>query len=222
MSFSHAAAGAALICAATYVIGFAVLLTVLAPLGFGSEQIDAQAVTAFVHAHPLEMIAWNTLIYIVNALALVVLVVGLSLRLRGHQSGLAAMAQALGLIWAGLVLGAGMVANVAVERVVSLFAETPELAVQMWSILHAVELGLGGGNEIAGGAWLLTISLAERRAATLPGWLVVLGVLAGGAGMVTVVPPLGQSAGVVFGLGTLLWFGGVGLTLLRATPPAQV
>jgi hypothetical protein len=67
---------AALICAATYLFGFAMLVTVLAPLGFGSDEIDVAAVVAFIAERPGVLIAWNTLIYVVNALALAVLVVG--------------------------------------------------------------------------------------------------------------------------------------------------
>ena len=221
MFFPTATGIAALICAATYTIGIAVLLSVLAPLGFGTQQIDAGAVAAFIHAHPIGMIAWNTLIYIVNALALVVLVVGLTQRVRANQPGLAAVAQALGLIWAGLVLGAGMIANVGVERAASLYATSPEAAAQLWSVLHAVELGLGGGNEIAGGAWIMLVSLAERRSATASIWRTVLGSLAGIAGLATVVPSIADGAGAVFGLGALLWFAWLGVALLRDPSPVR-
>ncbi|AHM05921.1 hypothetical protein roselon_03682 [Roseibacterium elongatum DSM 19469] len=57
----------------------------------------------------------------------------------------AALTGAIGLIWATLVLGAGMIANVAVERTLAVAAD-PEAAAALWQTLHAVELGLGGGN----------------------------------------------------------------------------
>jgi hypothetical protein len=61
---------AALICGATYIAGFALLVTLLAPLGFGTSEIDAAAVLAFDAARPGILTAWNTTIYVLNALAL--------------------------------------------------------------------------------------------------------------------------------------------------------
>jgi hypothetical protein len=65
MTLSRIGGLAALICAATYLIGFALLVTLLAPLGFGTGQIDPAAVVEFIHANPGLMIAWNTTIYVV-------------------------------------------------------------------------------------------------------------------------------------------------------------
>lgn len=93
-------------------------------------------------------------------MALEVLVVAIHSRLRKGTPGWAEVTRALGLIWATLVLGAGMLANVAVERVAYLAPIDMERAVSLWETLHAVELGLGGGNEIAGGVWIGCVSLA--------------------------------------------------------------
>ncbi len=65
----------ALLCGATWLAGFALLLTLLAPLGYGTGEIDTRAVVDFIDASPGLLIAWNTTIYGVNALALAVLVV---------------------------------------------------------------------------------------------------------------------------------------------------
>lgn len=213
MTLARAGGVAALICAVTYLAGFALLVTLLAPLGFGGPDIDPAAVVAFIDARPYVLIAWNSVIYIVNALALTVLVVSLSEVCSARIAGLAAVSRALGLIWAALVLGAGMVANVAVERAASLFPIDPSAAAELWAILHAVELGLGGGNEIAGGAWFLCVSLAALRARILPSWLAGIGFLVGSSGAATLFPPLGESAGALFGLGAIAWFVGAGWVL---------
>jgi hypothetical protein len=146
MTIERAGGLAGLVCAATYLIGFALLVTLLAPLGFGSADIDAAGVVAFTDARPGILIAWNTAIYIVNALALAVLVVALRTRLSPVRPGLADVSLAFGLIWAALVLAAGMLANVAVERAAVLYPTDPAAAADLWATLHAVELGLGGGN----------------------------------------------------------------------------
>lgn len=215
MSFQKTGGLAALICAATYLIGFALLVTLLAPLGFGAGEIDVPAVVAFTEARPGILIAWNTAIYIINALALAVLVVALHARLEHSTPSWAAVSRAFGLIWATLVLGAGMLANVTVERTAQLAVTDPAVAAEFWEILHAVELGLGGGNEIAGGVWILTVSLAGLRSGALAKIPAYIGIVTGAGGFATIFPPLGDSAGVVFGLGAIAWFIAVGIVLVR-------
>jgi len=211
---------AAFICAATYLVGFALLVTLLAPLGYGSGEIDADAVVAFNMARPGILIAWNTVIYVVNALALAVLVVALHARLEPTTPGWAAVTRAFGLIWATLVLGAGMIANVAVDRAAHLAASDPTAAAQLWEILHAVELGLGGGNEIAGGVWILGVSIAGLRGRSIGKVPAILGLVTGAGGFATIIPALGDSAGAVFGLGAIAWFIAVGIVLYRARAAA--
>jgi hypothetical protein len=77
-----------------------------------------------------------------------------------------------------------------------------------------VEEGLGGGIEVPGGLWVLLVSIAGLRGATLPRQLHYLGVGNGLAGILTIVPGVELFA-VVFGLGMLAWFAWVGVALLR-------
>ena len=214
MTLTRAGGLAALICGATYLAGFALLLTLLAPLGFGSNDIDAAAVVAFNDARPGILTAWNSTIYVVNALALVVLVVALSERLAGATPGWAAVARGLGLVWATLVLGAGMIANVALERAAHLHGTDPAGAAELWTTLHAVELGLGGGNEIAGGVWIGCISIAGLVGGGLARPLSWLGLATALGGLATVVPALGDMAGAIFGLGAIAWFLAIGVALI--------
>lgn len=206
---------AALICAGTYLVGFALLVTVLAPMGFGTNDIDPAAVVAFDVANPGILTAWNSTIYVLNALALIVLVVALSRRLEATP-GWASVTQGLGLVWAALVLGAGMVANVALERAAHLYPADPLAAVELWTTLHAVELGLGGGNEIAGGVWIGCVSLAGLIGKSLARPAIYLGLLTGLGGLATIFPPIGDVAGAVFGLGAIAWFLAIGVSLVAA------
>ena len=75
--------------------------------------------------------------------------------------------------------------------------------------------GLGGGIEIVGGLWVLLVSLAGRRSGLLPGWLFYLGMLVGAAGVLTVNPGIDMAV-ELFGVGMILWFASVGLSLLFA------
>lgn len=43
-------------------------------------------------------------------------------------------------------MGAEMIANVPVERVAAIAATNPDQAAQVWELLHADALGLGGAN----------------------------------------------------------------------------
>lgn len=215
MTLARTGGLAALLCAATYLFGFALLVTVLAPLGFGTDAVVPRAVVDFIATDGGLLIAWNTVIYVVNPLALAVLVVALAERLAPATPGWAAVTRAYGLIWAALVLGAGMIANVAVERAGALFADDPQAAADLWGVLHAVELGLGGGNEIAGGIWILCVSVAGRIGRTIARPVAILGMLTGGAGLATVWPMLGEVAGAAFGLGAIAWFVAVGVLLFR-------
>lgn len=213
---------AGLTCAATYLFGFAFLVTTLAPLGFGTNEIDGKAVVAFIQATPGFLILWNTVIYIVNALALIVLVMALHSILRANTPELSIVAAAIGLIWATLVLGAGMIGNIAVERAAYLAGNDFENAIRFWEMLHAVELGLGGGNEIAGGVWIGLVSIAALRGKSLGKVAIGLGLLTGVGGLATLIPALGDTAGVVFGLAAIAWFIALGVSLLRRPVDVKV
>lgn len=205
---------AALACAGTYIFGFVLLVTVMAEAGFGSNAIDAATVVRFTLEHQALMITWNTVIYVLNALALAVLVVALAGRVKSRSQDWSTMTLAFGLIWTTLVLGAGMIGNVATERMAVLAPTDFDAAVQTWQTLHAVELGLGGGNEIAGGVWILSVSIAGLLHRVFGKIVIGLGLLTGIGGLVTILPPLGDVAGAVFGLGAIAWFIAVGVALV--------
>ncbi|MEY1554703.1 hypothetical protein AB3Y40_03625 [Yoonia sp. R2331] len=205
---------AALICAATYIFGFTLLVTVFSESGFGTNAIDAAGVVRFTVDNQALMITWFTVIYVLNALALAVLVVALAGRLRDKSPDWGTMTMAFGLVWTTLVLGAGMIGNVTTETMAAMAPNDFEAAVQTWEALHAVELGLGGGNEIAGGVWILFVSLAGMIHRAFGKIVIGLGLLTGIGGLLTIFPPFGEVAGAVFGLGAIAWFIAVGLALV--------
>lgn len=211
---------AALVCAATYIFGFVLLMTVLAETGMGSDDIEAAAVVRFTVENQGLMIVWNTVIYVVNALALALLVAALASRLKSVSPDWGTVTLGFGLMWTTLVLGAGMLGNVTTERVVALAATDLDAATQTWEILHSVELGLGGGNEIAGSVWIFCVSLAALLHRVFGKVVIGLGLLTGLSGLLTIFPPLGEVTGAVFGLGAIAWFIAVGLALLFKPAPS--
>lgn len=72
---------------------------------------------------------------------------------------------------------------------------------------------LGGGIELVGAVWVLLVGV-ERVRSRMPE-LGALGIAAGVAGSWTLVPAVIDAAAVVFGVAMIVWFVGVGVSLLR-------
>jgi hypothetical protein len=202
---------AALVEAATFVVGFALFGTVLADYTTGDP--DAGESVAFLVDNQAVLYVWNAIIFIVFGIFLVVLALALHERLKVGARALTQTATAFGMIWAGLVIAAGMVANIGWSNVVDLHDSDPERAESLWLAVDSVHNGLGGGNEIVGGLWVLLVSWAALRSGLLPRALNYLGLVIGVAGLVTIVPAL-EMVGAVFGLGLIVWFVWLGFVLL--------
>ncbi len=211
---------ASLIEAATFVVGFALFFTLLADADYGSLDIDPAENVAFLADNQLVMYAWNFTIYVMFGIALVVLALALHERLKAKSPAIMQVATAFGLIWSGLVIASGMVANIGAGVVVDLSKNNPDQAESTWLSLQFVVNGLGGGNEIVGGVWVLLVSWAALRAAELSRALNYVGVVVGGAGVLSLIPALGEALGAVFGLGLIVWFVWLGLHMLRQSPVA--
>lgn len=208
---------AALYEAVAFIVGFWVYLTVLEPARYGAADIDAARHVSFLAANQTLLTVWNLVIYVAFGAVLVVLTVALHARSKDGAPGLAATAAGFGLIWAGLVIAAGMVANIGIGVIVDLNGKDPATAALVWLSYKFIVGGLGGGNEIVGGLWVCLASFAALRSHTLPKWLAWLGVVVGVAGLLTTIPALAM-LGAVFGLGLILWFACLGVVLLRDAP----
>ena len=203
---------AALIEAATFLVGMALGFTLLAPYVTGA--LDTAQTIAFLAENQAVVYAWNQVIYIVFGIFLVPLALALHARLQANSPGMMQTATAFGLIWAGLVIASGMIFNVGLASVIELAGSDMAQAVATWQPVHAVHIGLGGGNEIVGGMWVLLISWAALRRGGLPRLLNYFGLLVSLAGVITIVPGLSE-VGAIFGLGSIVWFAWVGIVLLR-------
>ena len=124
-------------------------------------------------------------------------------------------------IWAALMYATGMISNIGIEAVADLAESDPDRAVTVWSTIDTVTNGLGGGNELVGGIWILLVSIAGLLTARLPRWLNVVGIVTAVAGLLTVIPAF-EAIEMVFGLGSIVWFIGIGAALLRSGRTAEV
>ena len=123
-------------------------------------------------------------------------------------------ATAIGIIWATVVIASGMIHNIGMENVVNLYGTDPAQAGTVWLAISAVVDGIGGGNEILGGLWMLLISWSALRADGLPKALNYLGAVVGAAGILSALPGL-RDAGMIFGVFQIVWFIWLGIVMLR-------
>lgn len=213
-SASRAGGVAGLLAAAAWLGAMALYATALAPSGYGRPEADPTQVTAFMATHPGLMLAFNLVVYAASATCLVILALALFDRQREKTPLLARAGLAFGLIWAGLLFAACMVANVTLGAVVPLAGEDPARAAETWRLMRLVEEGLGGGNELLGALWVLCLSLAGLRARALPRGLALLGLVIVASGFASLVPAMGSRPGEVFGLAFIVWFAWTGFVLL--------
>ena len=210
---------AALLAAGTFGYGIAMFATTFA------DYVDPDAAPAesvdFLVDHQGTLLAWYIGIFIVFGAALVPMGLALRQRLVGAAPILANTAAVFAMIWAGLMYATGMISNIGIEAVADLADSDPDRAVTVWSTIDIVTNGLGGGNELVGGLWILLVSIAGLLTARLPRWLNVTGIVTAVAGLITVVPDF-EAVEMVFGLGSIVWFIGVGVTLLRDRRNAEV
>ena len=208
---------AALIEAATYVVGMGLLFTLMAPYATGD--LDPGQTVAFLADNQAIMYIWILIIYVVNGVFLVVLALALYERLKAGSPAMVQTATAFGLIWAGLIIASGMLINSDLGVVVDLYGKDPAQAASVWVVLSSVEVGLVSKFEIPGGLWVLLVSWAALRAGGLPRALNYLGVVIGVAGLLTVVPAL-EALQAVFGLGFIVWWVWLGIVMVRTSPSA--
>jgi hypothetical protein len=203
---------AAFVEALAYIVGFAVMATLLNP--GGTDGWSQAQKLSFVLERDAVFQMWTIFIYVVFGVVLVVLAAALHERLKTRAGALMQIATSFGLIWAGLVIASGMVASVGLEAVARLHSQDVAQAASVWTVIGVVQDGLGGGVEIVGGLWVLLISVASLRASALPRLLNYVGLVVGSAGILTVAPSLG-GLGAVFGLGQIVWFAWIGVLMLR-------
>jgi hypothetical protein len=209
---SRIGGAAALVAAGTFAYGIAMFATSLADYT-DSDATPAESVD-FLVDHQGQLLAWYIGIFIVFGAALVPMALALRQRLVDRAPILANTAAVFAAIWAGLMYATGMISNIGIEAVADLADTDPNRASSLWAAIDTVTNGLGGGNELVGGIWIGLVSIAGLTTALLPRWLNIVGLVTAVAGLVTVVPAF-EVVEMVFGLGSIVWFIGVGVALLR-------
>ena len=215
---ARAGAIGGLVAAAAFIFGIALFVTSLTDYTEGdftpAESVD------FLVDHQGTFYVWYLVMFLVFGVAIIPLARSLRERLVDVSPQLADIGAVFAYIWAGLMFATGMTSNIGMSAIADLNETDPAAAEALWSSWSTVTDGLGGGNELVGGMWILLVSVAAWRSRRLPKALNVLGVASGAAGLVTLIPGL-SDVGMIFGLGSIAWFAWTGIVLLRpSTAPA--
>jgi hypothetical protein len=210
---------AALLGAATTILGAVVYLTLLVPKGFGSENPDPSRIVALLAGNQATMTLWYQIIWLAFGVCLIFLSVALYERLKAGSPVLAPVVRAFTLIYAVLVILLGALEINSLSTVVRLFGQNPTQAATVWLTLDSVAkgLGAGGGETIVTGLWLLLLSWAALQARALPRLLNYLGVLVGLAGILYVFT-VSAALLSINAMGLIVWFVWLGIAMLRGSP----
>jgi hypothetical protein len=181
---------------------------------FWNFPADADSVQkfAFLADNQVILSIVNLIMYVLFGICLAVLVLALHERLKSNAPTLSQIASVFGVVWVGLVIASGMIANIGLGAVIELSAKEPEQAMTAWRAINSVVEGLGGGNEIVGGLWVLLLSIAALKGNELPKLLNYLGLFIGFAGILTIYPA--DVLTEIFGLGQIVWFAWLGIIML--------
>lgn len=151
--------------------------------------------------------------YILFGIVLVVLVIAIHHRLKTYSLVSSQITSVFGIIWAGLVIASGMIDNISLNSIIEMGSKDPENAMLVFSATNIITEGLGGGNEIVGGIWVLLLSLTALKGVFFSKPLIFLGILVGVAGILTIYPL--DIFKEVFGIGQIFWFLWIGIFMIR-------
>ena len=175
---------------------------------------------AYLSSQRTTLYLLHLLLYVFFAVLLSVLVLSIHEHLKNAAGKLAKLATLFGYIWVALLIASGMIANIGLLAVVDLSTTEPEQARAVWLAVDVVVEGIGGGNELVGGLWVLLLSFAALKSKVFSTQLNFLGLFVGIAGICTIYPA--ELFTEIFGLSQIIWFIGIGCTLLKDQDNTQL
>ena len=184
---------------------------------FWNFPTDADSVQtfAFLAENQVILSIVNLIMYVLFGIFLAVLVLAINERLKSNTPTLSQIASIFGVVWVGLVIASGMIANIGLSAVLELSTKEPEQAMTVWRAIYSVVEGLGGGNEVAGGLWVLLLSFAALKGDELSKRLNYLGLFVGIVGILTVYPA--EVLTEIFGVSQIVWFSWLGAVMLASS-----
>lgn len=172
---------------------------------------DTQKI-AFITDNQIIISLVNLTMYVVFGMLLSILVVAIHQRLKSKAPLLSQVTSIFGIIWVALVIASGMIANIGLMKVIEISLQDTDQAMTVWIVINTIVEGLGGGNEVVGGLWVLLLSIAALRINEFSKTLNYLGLFIGFVGILTIYPA--EVLTEVFGLGQIIWFSWLGIAML--------
>jgi hypothetical protein len=108
-----------------------------------------------------------------------------------------------------------MIYQSGMQMAIQMYAGKALNAETIYQITQMLHGAIGGNNEIVGGIWTLLISIASLKRHMFKPWMNVLGIIAGIAGCLTMLPIFSEPATMVFAFGQMIWWVGIGVKMLK-------
>ncbi|MFC4635323.1 hypothetical protein ACFO3O_15545 [Dokdonia ponticola] len=182
-------------------------------LNYPKENVSETEKLAFLSDNYLTLSVTTFISYVLFGILLAILVVAIHQRIKKNFPNFSLLTSVFGLVWVGLVIASGMISNIGLNSVIEIGIDNPEKAMTVWASVGIVSEGLGGGNEIVGGIWVLLLSIIHLKSSVFSKPLNFLGLLVGMAGILTVLPF--DVFKEIFGISQIVWFVWIGTSLIR-------
>jgi hypothetical protein len=192
-----------------YIFAFAIYGGVLV---YPSTNASAVEQLSFLTENYITLSILNLICYVLFGIILSVLVLAIHQQLKIKSPILSNLASIFGVIWVGLVIASGMIANIGLNSMLDIGINEPENAMLIWSSVSIVSEGLGGENEIVGGIWMLLISIIALKEYSFSRPLNFLGIVVGIAGILTIYPL--DIFSEIFGISQIIWFLWIGIYMI--------
>ena len=193
-----------------YIIAFIVYGGILAYPKADAKDIER---VNFLSENYVMLSTTNLISYVLFGILLAVLVVSIHQKIKDNLPNFSILASVFGVIWVGLVIASGMIANIGLNSVIKIGIEEPQKAISIWTSTGIVSEGLGGGNEIVGAIWVLLLSIAALKYSFFSKPLNFLGLLVALAGILTILPFVVFKE--IFGISQIVWFVWIGIAMIR-------
>jgi len=201
--------------ASLYILGFVLLFSFFKPIlddtNTGLDKLK------FIIEKKAIFQPWIILLYVVFGIVLIPLTIAIHENFKDQTSIWIKATPVFGFIWSVLVISSGMVTIIGIDKVASLYATDPSSALTSWTTIEAIQDGLGGGVEVIGGIWVFLISISALKQTVFNKFLNYLGLIVGGAGILTIIPGF-KDLGAVFGITQIIWFVWIGIIMIKNKP----
>lgn len=219
MQLQRAGGIAAIVCALTYLFGFALFF------GFIEPPVDTSDIGRlhFIVSQRDIFFMGYMVIGIVFSFSLLLLNQSLQSVFKNHSPIIARYNGTLGNMWATFVLASTFIFLVSLPFLANYADTNEDNAVIVLKGVDIVVDALGGGIELLGAIWVLLISFMGIKHGVYARATHVLGVTVGIAGTLTLFSGLSLFSGnvlfeastAIFGLGQIVWFILIGLHMTR-------